>query len=62
MKDYQVDRVIIRQRPLKGKFAGHTLSFKIEGALQLIDNLQVQVITPDYIKEGLKKRKTHQQR
>jgi len=55
MKDYQVDRVIIRQRPLKGKFAGHTLSFKIEGALQLIDNVQVQVITPDYIKEGLKK-------
>ena len=54
MKDYQVDKVIIRERALKGKFAGGTLSFKIEAALQLISDLEVLVITPDYIKQGLK--------
>lgn len=54
MKDYQVDKVIIRQRPLKGKFAGSALSFKIEGALQLIQGVEVLVISNDYIKEGLK--------
>ena len=53
-KDYQVDKVIIRERALKGKFAGHTLSFKIEGALQLMQGVEVQVISSDYIKKGLK--------
>ena len=54
MKDYQIDKVIIRERALKGKFAGHTLSFKIEGALQLMRDVEVQVISSDYIKKGLK--------
>ncbi|MEL0660007.1 DUF3010 family protein [Psychromonas arctica] len=54
MKDYQIDKVIIRERALKGKFAGHTLSFKIEGALQLMQSVEVQVISSDYIKQGLK--------
>jgi len=54
MKDYQVDKVIIRQRALKGKFAGGTLTFKIEAALQLIHDLDVLVISPEYVKEGLK--------
>jgi len=55
MKDYQVDTVAIRQRALKGKFAGNPLSFKIEGALQLIDNLKTVVLSSAYIKEGLSK-------
>jgi len=54
MKDYQIDKVIIRQRPLKGKFAGNTLSFKIEATLQLMQGIEVLVITPEYIKQGLK--------
>ena len=53
MKDYQVDTVVIRQRALKGKFAGNPLSFKIEGALQLIENLKTYVLSATYIKEGL---------
>lgn len=55
MKDYKVDTVVIRQRDLKGKFAGNTLSFKIEGALQLMDELNVLVLSSSYIKEGLSK-------
>lgn len=53
MKDYQVDTVVIRQRDLKGKYAGNPLSFKIEGALQLITELKVHVLSNHYIKEGL---------
>jgi len=55
MKDYKVDTVVIKQRDLKGKYAGNPLSFKIEGALQLMPELNVLVISSTYIKEGLSK-------
>lgn len=53
MKDYQVDAVVIKQRDLKGKYAGNPLSFKIEGALQLMAEFKVHVLSTQYIKEGL---------
>ena len=53
MTDYKVDTVVIKQRDLKGKFAGSALSFKIEGALQLLPDLNVHVISSAYIKGGL---------
>ncbi len=53
MKDYKVDTVVIKQRALKGKYAGNPLSFKIEGALQLMADLNVYVLSAAYIKEGL---------
>ncbi|ORT51198.1 hypothetical protein ST37_07605 [Vibrio sp. qd031] len=55
MQDYQVDRVVIRQRQTKGKFAGGAVGFKLEAAIQLIDGLKVDVISPAEIKEGLKR-------
>lgn len=55
MKDYKVETVVIKQRALKGKFAGNPLSFKIEGALQLMADLKVYIISAAYIKEGLAK-------
>lgn len=36
MQDYSVDKVVIRQRPQKGKFAGGAPGFKMEAALQLL--------------------------
>ncbi|PKF63738.1 DUF3010 domain-containing protein [Psychromonas sp. psych-6C06] len=53
MTDYKVDTVVIKQRAQKGKFAGSALSFKIEGALQLLTDVNVHVISAAYIKEGL---------
>ena len=53
MTDYKVDTVVIKQRELKGKFAGSPLSFKIEGALQLLSDVNVHVISSSYIKDGL---------
>ena len=53
IKDYKVDTVVIKQRALKGKFAGAPLTFKIEAALQLMADIDVHVLSAAYIKEGL---------
>lgn len=55
MQDYKVDRVVIRQRPLKGKFAGGAIGFKLEAAIQLIDKLSVATISSNEIKEAIKR-------
>ncbi|ALS97615.1 DUF3010 family protein [Lacimicrobium alkaliphilum] len=53
--DYKIEKVIIRQRPAKGKFAGGAIGFKLEAAIELIDNLEVVVFSPTDIKESLRR-------
>jgi len=55
MSDYKIDKVIIRERPTKGKFSGSAIGFKIEATIQLIDNLEVALVTSVAIKEHIKK-------
>ena len=55
VQDYQVDEVVIRQRPMKGKFAGGAVGFKLEAALELLNDVEVVVLTPTEIKESLKR-------
>lgn len=55
MTDYQIDTVIIRERPTKGKFAGGAIGFKMEAAIELIDGVDVRLITPVGIKAAVKK-------
>lgn len=55
MEDYQIEKVIIRERPTKGKFAGGAIGFKLEAAIQLIDQLDVVLMTPVAIKANLKR-------
>lgn len=54
MEDYKIDEVVIIERPLKGKFAGSTLSFKLETAIQLIE-LPVTLLNSSDIKEQAKR-------
>ena len=54
MADYQVDEVVIRERMTRGKFAGGSVSFKLEAAIQLAESLQVSLLAPSKIKEILK--------
>ena len=55
-EDYQIDTFVIKQRMKKGKFAGGANSFKLEAALQLLDDkIDVQLISSTQIKENLKK-------
>lgn len=53
MSDYSVDKVAIRERMPKGKFAGGAVSFKLEAAIQLIPDLNVTLISPSQIKSAL---------
>jgi len=53
MEDYKVDKVVIRQRPTKGKFAGSANGFKMEAAIQLIESLEVETLSASEIKELL---------
>ena len=55
VQDYKIDEVVIRQRPMKGKFAGGAVGFKLEAALELLENVEVTVLTPTAIKESLKR-------
>lgn len=55
MEDYQVEYVVIRERPTKGKFAGSAAGFKLEAAIQLLEELNVTVMSPNAIKESLKR-------
>ena len=53
MSDYSVDKVVIRERLTKGKFAGGAISFKMEATLQLIADLDVVLLSPTQIKSAL---------
>ncbi|MFD2230578.1 DUF3010 family protein [Alkalimarinus sediminis] len=53
MEDYKVEKVVIRQRPTKGKFAGSANGFKMEAAIQLIDTVEVETLSATEIKELL---------
>ena len=55
MQDYQIDSVAIRERQPKGKFAGSAKGFKMETAIQLINNLDVRLFTTTEVKEQLKR-------
>ena len=54
MRDYKVDKVAIRERMPKGKFAGSAISFKLEAAIQLISEIDVEILSLTQIKAAQK--------
>ena len=50
MSDYGVKKVAIKDRPLKGKFAGGAVGFKLEAAIQLMADIDVLMVSPQDIK------------
>ncbi|CAG22507.1 MULTISPECIES: DUF3010 family protein [Photobacterium] len=55
LDDYKVERVVIRTRETRGKFAGSSVGFKLESAIQLIEGLEVDFMTNADIKQKLKR-------
>jgi len=55
IEDYKIDQVVIKGRALKGKFTGGPVGFKLEAAIQLIDDLAVEILSSSYIKSTLAK-------
>ena len=53
MRDYKVDKVAIKGRLPKGKFAGGAISFKLEATIQLITDIDVVVLTSSQAKAVL---------
>lgn len=54
MSDYKVEKVAIKQRPMKGKFAGGAVGFKLEAAIELIGELNVELVSATKSKQVLK--------
>lgn len=54
MVDYAVDKIVIRERQTKGKFAGSAIGFKLEAALQLIEDIECEVFMSKDMKESMK--------
>ena len=59
LSDYKIDKVVIKERPMKGKFAGGAVGFKLEAAIQLIEGLDVEVLSSLRIKEQLRHTPIH---
>ena len=51
--DYKIDLIAIRERMTKGKFAGGSISFKMEAALQLIPEANSILLSSSQIKDAL---------
>jgi len=58
MADYQVEHVVIKERMTRGKFAGGAVSFKLEAAIQLIEDISVNLLSGAAIKTILKESHT----
>ena len=55
MEDYKVEKIVVRERPMKGKFAGSAIGFKIEAALQLLETIDCEILTAADMKQSLKR-------
>lgn len=55
VEDYKIQHLVIKERPQKGKFAGGAVGFKIEAALQLLDNCNVSLLSATALKEQIKR-------
>lgn len=55
VEDYKIEKVVIKGRALKGKFAGGPVSFKLEAAIQLIPSVDVEILASSKIKKDLLK-------
>lgn len=54
MEDYSISTVVIRERAMKGKFAGSAIGFKMEAAIELLTHLNVEIISSTDVKTQLK--------
>ena len=53
MEDYRIETVAIKGRALKGKFSGGPVGFKLEAAIQLISDLNVEIMASSEMKKIL---------
>jgi len=52
LSDYKIEAVVIKGRALKGKFSGGPVGFKLEAAIQLINEVNVEIVSSSYVKNA----------
>ena len=55
LEDYQVEKVVVKSRPVSGKFAGNGVSHKIEAILQLLGEVETTLMNAEQIKASLQR-------
>ncbi|WP_286235119.1 DUF3010 family protein [Thalassotalea sediminis] len=55
LEDYKIEKVVIKGRAMKGKFAGGPIGFKLEAAIQLIADVDVEILSANMIKTTIAK-------
>lgn len=55
VKSNGITRIAIKKRSKKGEFAGGPTTFKIEGIIQLLDDCEVQLLSPQTLNAQYKK-------
>ena len=55
VKDNHIDRIVIKKRGKSGDYAGGPTTFKIEGIIQLLDDCDVTLLSPQTISAACKK-------
>ncbi|PAA30728.1 DUF3010 family protein [Pseudomonas fragi] len=55
VKSNGITRIAIKKRSKKGEFAGGPTTFKIEGIIQLLDDCDVQLLSPQTLNAQFKK-------
>jgi hypothetical protein len=55
VRDNGIEHIAIKKRSKKGEFAGGPTTFKIEGVLQLLENCEVNLLSPQTINAQHKK-------
>jgi hypothetical protein len=55
VRDNGITRIAIKKRSKKGEFAGGPTTFKIEGVFQLLDGVEVTLLSPQTINAQNKK-------
>lgn len=55
----EIDRIAIKKRSAKakGKYASGPITFKLEGLIQLCENVEVRLVSPNTIAAKLRKKK-----
>ena len=55
VRDNGIERIVIKKRSKKGEFAGGPTTFKIEGVFQLLEGVEVTLLSPQTINAQNKK-------
>lgn len=55
VRDNAIERIAIKKRSKKGEFAGGPTTFKIEGVFQLLDGVEVTLLSPQTLNAQNKK-------